>query len=303
MDVLRSGPSPLLTRGRIGSLAGLTTRCGSIADTLPPLVGVGGSWGGAVGGGGGALLPLQLPEPPPLPAPQEHSGGAAAAPATPAAAVGLVCFRVAETPPWPRPATPTVLPLEQVAPPPPPPLLHAQSLRLPSLSGVEPASGIDAAGAFTAAATPPPPLSLSSLPAPSTAAGASYWTPTAGVSVAPSPHTPSFYPSETDGGGVAVSLPSSTPSSPPSVPASKTRRPTDASRPYRCPYPGCHSASRYRSNAKAHARLHSTERPFVCRVAGCGKRFKWASSMSYHRRRHEVLGVGVGTMSRVEQTH
>jgi len=57
-------------------------------------------------------------------------------------------------------------------------------------------------------------------------------------------------------------------------------------RTYGCTYPGCNSQARFRSNAKAHARLHTGEQPYVCKVRGCGKRFRWASSMSYHRKRH-----------------
>jgi len=57
-------------------------------------------------------------------------------------------------------------------------------------------------------------------------------------------------------------------------------------RTYGCTYPGCNSQARFRSNAKAHARLHTGEQPYVCQVRGCGKRFRWASSMSYHRKRH-----------------
>jgi len=80
-------------------------------------------------------------------------------------------------------------------------------------------------------------------------------------------------------GGAAVEAP----------PAPSRRR---ASRPptaFKCTHPGCTVVSRFRSYARTHARLHSSELPFVCPVDKCGRRFKWASSLGYHKRRHAAL--------------
>lgn len=58
---------------------------------------------------------------------------------------------------------------------------------------------------------------------------------------------------------------------------------------FRCTHPGCGVVSRFRSYARTHARLHSSELPFECSVEGCSRRFKWASSLGYHKRRHAEL--------------
>lgn len=58
---------------------------------------------------------------------------------------------------------------------------------------------------------------------------------------------------------------------------------------FRCTHPGCGVVSRFRSYARTHARLHSSELPFECPVDGCSRRFKWASSLGYHKRRHAEL--------------
>lgn len=118
----------------------------------------------------------------------------------------------------------------------------------------------------------------------------------------PTPASPSWYPLSAarrggGGGGVDISTASGVgpvattgngtgPSASPLPAWMPSPRPRPGRRLFRCTYPGCASVARFRSNAKTHARLHTTETPFVCGVAGCGRRFKWASSMSYHRKQH-----------------
>ncbi|GAB0491588.1 hypothetical protein MMPV_002842 [Pyropia vietnamensis] len=69
----------------------------------------------------------------------------------------------------------------------------------------------------------------------------------------------------------------------------RRRRSSRPSVGFRCTHPGCGVISRFRSYARTHARLHSSELPFECSVDGCSRRFKWASSLGYHKRRHAEL--------------
>jgi len=74
-----------------------------------------------------------------------------------------------------------------------------------------------------------------------------------------------------------------------SPPRPSRRRASRSPTVFKCTHPGCNVVSRFRSYARTHARLHSSELPFVCPVDGCGRRFKWASSLGYHKRRHAAL--------------
>lgn len=77
--------------------------------------------------------------------------------------------------------------------------------------------------------------------------------------------------------------------SPPTAEPGRRRRAGRPSVGFRCTHPGCGVVSRFRSYARTHARLHSSELPFECPVDGCSRRFKWASSLGYHKRRHAEL--------------
>ncbi|KAK1859750.1 hypothetical protein I4F81_002344 [Pyropia yezoensis] len=90
----------------------------------------------------------------------------------------------------------------------------------------------------------------------------------------------------------AQSSPGSQPAASPTalgVETGRRRRGTRPSVGFRCTHPGCGVVSRFRSYARTHARLHSSELPFECPVDGCSRRFKWASSLGYHKRRHAEL--------------
>lgn len=78
-------------------------------------------------------------------------------------------------------------------------------------------------------------------------------------------------------------------STPPAAEPGRRRRAGRPSVGFRCTHPGCGVVSRFRSYARTHARLHSSELPFECPVDGCSRRFKWASSLGYHKRRHAEL--------------
>lgn len=147
------------------------------------------------------------------------------------------------------------------------------------------------AGADAGAAVPPTPsLSLPpSLPARRGARGGSQsplpYTLIEETAASTSSPSPSWYPLSAAGGDTGAPGRPSSASPTPWARHPPTGRPGPR-RLFRCTYPGCASVARFRSNAKTHARLHTTETPFVCGVAGCGRRFKWASSMSYHRKQH-----------------
>jgi len=272
MDALRFGPSPLLGGGSIGRLADLSPSHDA------PLV----------------LPPLRVPRP----AGPTVANDGRAAPWTGATQAHLHAAPVGLR------ALPTLAPLPPLPPLPP---LSPERRAAPASLDNKPRHWASAQVAQPS--VPPVTWHIEEVTPPHSATATPIMTPTVGFPAGPplSLHPPrGGLPSDSSMRLSDAPPPSQWPapavahvsSSVAQAPSAVTRVDDEAGgegappppRPYLCTFPGCNSASRYRSNAKAHARLHSSERPFLCRVPGCGKRFKWASSMSYHRRRHEVLG-------------
>eukprot|EP00168_Porphyra_purpurea_P006984 TRINITY_DN1857_c0_g1_i4.p1 TRINITY_DN1857_c0_g1~~TRINITY_DN1857_c0_g1_i4.p1 ORF type:complete len:263 (-),score=30.88 TRINITY_DN1857_c0_g1_i4:215-1003(-) len=252
MDALRFGPSPLLGGGSIGRLAGLSPS----PDT--PLV----------------LPPLRVPRP----ADPTVSNDGRAAPLTGASQAHC------SAPPVGQRALPMLPPL-----PPLPPLRSLSPARrdVPASRDVKPPH-------WTSAPVAQRPLTqvtwhIEQVTPPHSAAATPIMAPMVGLAAGP-PLT--LHPPRGGlDGDLSMHLLRATPSSPwtgpavahvPSTAAQAPNAVTNAGndavgdghpplpRPYMCPFPGCNSASRYRSNAKAHdgTYVHSASAPFFAACPG-----------------------------------